>query len=67
MLAEICDHELREAYQRSGLWRRGWTYERAKSEPVVRAGLIADVRAMHKKLQKNGTPAPMQQNLLLGA
>lgn len=64
MIAEISDRELREAYQRSGLWRRGWTFWRAINAPVVRAGLIADVRAMHKKLQKNGTPAPMQRALI---
>jgi hypothetical protein len=62
--ADITEAELHEAFDRSGLWRRGWTYKRAISTTLVQIGLLATVRAWHRSQQKNGKPAPVQQALI---
>lgn len=50
--ASITDQELREAFKRSGIWRFGWTYERAKQAEAVLRSLLATVRARHLSQQR---------------
>lgn len=52
--------DLKTAFTRSGLWRQGWTYERAINTPALAIALKATARAQQKKQQKSGAPAPEQ-------
>jgi len=56
--------ELKSAFQRTGLWRIGWTYERAIKCKATRIGLEAIVRAERRALEKKGQPAPVQPELI---
>lgn len=58
MTTEPTTAELKEAFNRSGLWRRGKTYQHAISAPAVLRSLINDVLA-HRKKQ----PTPLQPQL----
>lgn len=63
--AIITERELRDAFKRSGLWRRGWTYERAINNDLVLMGMRGAVRSMRKKFEtQHGKPAPLQQALI---
>lgn len=64
--ASITGQELREAFQRSGLWRRGWTYERAKQAEAVLLSLVATVRARHRSQQRGDVKQKAQADLPLG-
>lgn len=61
----ITETELRAAFNRSGLWRRGWNYARAiRTESVLR-GLCNQAKAVRQRLERQtGTPAPIQRALL---
>lgn len=62
---DIPEHELRDAYHDAGLSLLGWTFERAMKSDLVREALYANVRANHKKHERqHGTPAPMQRALI---
>jgi hypothetical protein len=67
-MAQVDDNftesELREAFQRSGLWRRGWTFQRAIETNAVLTGMVNTVRAIRNTAQQNGKPAPRQQALI---
>ena len=56
----ITEREMREAFQRSGLWRDGWNYQRAIDTDIVLRGLRMIVAAMQRK-EHNGKPAPRQR------
>lgn len=57
--------ELRRAFRLSGLWRRGWDFQRAIATRAVFIGLHATVRAMRARhQQQHGKPAPMQRALI---
>ena len=62
----ITEHELREAFQLSGLWRRGWTYKRAIETSLVLKGLQITAKAIRSRREKHGKPAPLQQAIELG-
>lgn len=63
--ADITERELREAFNRSGLWRRGWTYQRAIACATVLRGLMNTADAMRRRTERNtGKPAPLQQALI---
>ncbi len=56
--------ELRDAFRRSGLWRRGWSFLKAQSVPYVASGLVYQVRAERARIeQEQGKPAPVQPAL----
>jgi len=59
-----CERELRAAFQRSGLWRRGWSYHRAITTGLVRLGLSLDAIAHRAQQKKIGRPVPEQQALI---
>ena len=61
---DISERELRDAFNRSGLWRRGWTYAKAIDTPCIITSLCATVRAWHREQQKHGKPAPIQRVLI---
>ncbi len=61
----ITNTELREAFRRSGLWRDGWTFQRAIENNCVYLAMRATVRAIRaKEEQQHGKPAPMQRALI---
>lgn len=63
--ASITPRELRDAFRFSGLWRMGWTFERAIKCNVVFLGLRATARARRTKhQQQHGKPAPIQRALI---
>lgn len=63
--ATCTEQELRRAFHRSGLWRDGWTYQRAITTLEVCIGLHATVLAMRARHhQQPGKPAPLQRALI---
>ena len=56
--------ELKAAFQRTGLWRMGWSFERALKNKATRIGLQAIVTAERRALEKKGQPAPVQPGLI---
>jgi hypothetical protein len=61
----ITEQELREAFRRSGLWRRGYDFKRAIETSSVLISLRGFVRARRdKEQQQDGKPAPMQRALI---
>ena len=60
----ITENELREAFNRSGLWRRGWNFQRAIATELVARSMRNAAIAAHKEQQKDGKPAPMQRALI---
>lgn len=62
----ITEHELREAYQLSGMWRSGWTFKRAIETSLVLKGLQITAKAIRARQMKHGKPAPLQQAIELG-
>jgi len=56
------ERELREAYKQSGLWRSGWSFQRATTTDAVLRGMKIFVKDMRKRFeQQHGKPAPMQR------
>lgn len=66
MTAPPCtESELRWAFKLSGLWRDGWTFQRAIGTSSVFIGLRATVAALRNRYQQqNGKPAPVQRALI---
>lgn len=63
--ATCTEDELRLAFKISGLWREGWTYQRAVHTVSVFVGLRATATAMRNKYQQqHGKPAPVQRALI---
>lgn len=61
----ITEQELRDAFKRSGLWRDGWTFQKAIETNSVFISLRATVKACRNKHhQQHGKPAPIQQALI---
>lgn len=61
----ITERELRAAFQRSGLWRRGWTYSRAITTALVARCLRNTALALRRSIeQQTGKPAPRQRALI---
>lgn len=58
------EKELRTAFKLCGLWRLGWTYDRAIHTYNIALGLRNIVRAIRRKYQQNGNPAPQQRALI---
>ena len=57
--------ELKAAFSASGLFRFGWTYDKAVADILVRRGLVAQVAAARRKTERHtGKPAPTQPALL---
>lgn len=56
--------ELRAAFQDSGLWREGWTFERAHACPLVWQSLQNMVRARRRNAERAGKPMPAQMALI---
>jgi hypothetical protein len=56
--------ELRAAFQDSGLWREGWTFERAQGCPLVWQSLQNMVRARRRNAERAGKPMPAQMALI---
>jgi len=44
--------ELRDAFNRAGLWQMGWTFERALQTPVLNASLANAAAAYRKKRER---------------
>lgn len=58
------EHELREAFRRSGLWRRGWTYAQAIKNEGVLTGLRCTVQAHRRAVERRGEHLPAQLGLI---
>lgn len=56
--------ELRAAFQDSGLWRDGWTFERAQRCPLVWQSLQNMVRARRRNAERAGKSIPAQMALI---
>lgn len=56
--------ELRAAFQDSGLWREGWSFERAQACPLVWQSLQNMVRARRRNAERAGKPMPAQMALI---
>lgn len=64
----ITTDELRAAFRRCGLWRDGWTFQRAIDNNLVLLTLRAAARAWRKRHERqHGKPAPAQRALILEA
>lgn len=64
MEAPITNRELRDAYQRSGLWRIGMSYERAINVAPIRTSLSCAVRSRRMKAAKADKAIPAQLFLI---
>lgn len=58
------EHELREAFNRSGLWRHGWTYAQAIKSEGVLTGLRCTVQAHRRATERRGEHLPAQMGLI---
>ena len=56
--------ELRAAFRDAGLWRDGWTFERAQACPMVWQSLNNMVRARRRNAERAGKPIPAQLALI---
>ena len=56
--------ELRAAWQRAGLWRTGWSFERANNTAVIRQCLISAVKRTRRMAERSGQPHPTQPSLI---
>lgn len=63
-MAEPTNNELRAAFKRSGLWRRGWTYARAIDETAVRISLRCAAIAAQRSNARRGEHTPTQLGLI---
>ncbi|MCL2829386.1 MAG: hypothetical protein FWD77_01460 [Betaproteobacteria bacterium] len=57
--------ELKAAFQRCGLWRLGWSFERAIHTPSLRIALTCAANALRKRAEREGHPTP-EQHILKG-
>jgi hypothetical protein len=61
----ITEPELRQAYKQSGLWRDGWSFEKAINTRIILTCLRCKVNEARKRFQQQtGKPAPLQQALI---
>ncbi len=65
--AVATESEMRAAFRDAGLWREGWTFERAQACPLVWQGLENMVRARRRNAERAGKPIPAQMALILEA
>ncbi len=62
---DITETDLRAAFQRCGLWRRGWNYRRAITTEIVARCLRNTALAMRRSSEQlTGKPAPRQRALI---
>lgn len=55
--------QLKHAFQRAGLWRQGWTFERAMEAHAIRTALTCLVAAEQRRAHHNGQRLPVQPQL----
>ena len=56
--------ELRDAFRRSGLWRMGWTFQRAITTPAIGTAIRCAASAARKRAEREGRPMPVQEALI---
>lgn len=56
--------ELRDAFRRSGLWRLGWTFQRAITVPAIGTAIRCAASAARKRAEREGRPMPVQEALI---
>lgn len=56
--------ELKTAFKHCGLWRAGWTYERAINTPALAIAIKATADAEKKRSQQSGKSVPEQFELI---
>ena len=56
--------ELRDAFRRSGLWRLGWTFQRAITTPAIGTAIRCAASAFRKRAEREGRPMPIQEALI---
>ena len=56
--------DLRDAYDRSGLWRQGWSYEQAIKDPLILKALETQARATRRLAERRQQPQPEQLGLV---
>ena len=56
--------ELRDAFRRSGLWRMGWTFQRAITTPAIGTAIRCAASAAMKRAEREGHPMPSQLGLI---
>lgn len=61
---DITERELRDAYRRAGLWRRGWTFVRAIRADAVSVTLLAAARAARRRIEREHKPTQRQPQLI---
>jgi mannose/fructose/N-acetylgalactosamine-specific phosphotransferase system component IID len=60
----VTNMEMRQAFRDSGLWRQGWTFERAQQCGLVWQCLTMMVRARHKQAARSGQTVTVQIALI---
>lgn len=60
-LLKASTEDLRSAYTRSGLYRLGWTFERAMQATVIRKALTGLTVAMHRRQAEKPSPSEQPQ------
>jgi hypothetical protein len=56
--------ELRDTFRRSGLWRMGWTFQRAIATPAIGTAIRCAASAARKRAEREGRPMPVQEALI---
>jgi hypothetical protein len=56
--------ELRDTFRRSGLWRMGWTFQRAIATPAIGTAIRCAASAARKRAEREGHPMPVQEALI---
>jgi hypothetical protein len=57
--------ELKASFERCGLWRHGWTYDKAMAIECVRKSITSAAIAHRRKVErKQGKPLPVQPALI---
>ena len=57
--------DLKASFHRCGLWRHGWTYDKAMAIDCIRSSITSAAKAHAKRLaRKQGKPAPIQPALI---
>lgn len=60
----VTNMEMRQAFRDSGLWRQGWTFERAQQCAVVWQSLTMMVRARQRQAVQSGQSVTVQIELI---